>query len=189
MTAMARTDSTAPMAPTAMPAFAPVDSDGDGSAPPSPLPLAACVSVAAVAAADVVVVVAEAELPVAAEPAVAAEEEEEGDDDDVVSAAAVTAYPSSHEIVPPTEDGRLACRSSACSPTKSVALLVQSQVPMRLREVYASDGTEHPAHAHSLAVLLTASHRTSPTHSCSSKSSDFHGQEPSVYWASVQPAR
>lgn len=127
--AIARTDSTAPMDPTAIPAFAPVDKDESVLLPPL---LTGCVAVAAAAviAADVV---AKAELLVATELAAAAEEDEDGAVE--VVSTAVTAYPSTHEIVPPAEDGRLACRSSACSPTKSVDLLVQSQDPRRLRDV------------------------------------------------------
>lgn len=101
----------------------------------------------------------------------------------------MTSYPSTQEMEPPTEEGMLACRSSACSPTKSVDLLVQSQEPRRSRDVYESDGTEHPAQAHSLAVSFTALHRMRPTHSWSAKSFDLKGHELSVYWESVQPAR
>lgn len=183
ITAIARTESAAPIDPTAIPAFAPVESD-EFPLPFSFAPLTACVAAAVVVAASVV---AKTVLPVATEPAVAVSEEEVN----VVAvvSAAVTAYPSTQDIEPPTEEGMLACRSSACSPTKSVALLVQSQEPRRSRDVYASDGTEHPAHAHWLAVSFTALHRMRPTHSCSSKSSDFQGHELSVYWESVQPAR
>lgn len=112
-----------------MPAFAPVDRD-ESVLPLPPLAGFVAVAAAAVVAADVV---AKAELLVATEPAVAAEEEEDGAVG--VVSTAVTAYPSTHEIVPPTEDGKLACRSSACSPTKSVDLLLQSQDPRRSRDV------------------------------------------------------
>lgn len=119
------------MDPTAIPALAPVDRD---EPPLSLSPLGACVApLVEVAAA----VVAEAMLPVAVEPADAVSEAMYDEDDaanEIVSAA-VTAYPSTQEIEPPTEDGRLACRSRACSPTKSVDLLVQSQEPSRLRVV------------------------------------------------------
>ncbi|ROW09070.1 hypothetical protein VMCG_03004 [Cytospora schulzeri] len=90
---------------------------------------------------------------------------------------------------PPVVWGTLAWRSRACSSMKRVALPSQSQVPRRWSVVDALEGTEHPAHGHSLAVSLMASHRTRPTHSWSSKSVDLKGHEPSVYSGSVQPAR
>lgn len=171
-----------------MPAFAPADKDEP--ALPFP-PLVACITAAvaataAVVAVEAVVLVAKAVLSVATEPAVAV-----SGDVDVVEVVwtAVTAYPSTQEMDPPTEDGMLACRRSACPPTKSVDLLVQSQDPRRSRDVYESDGTEHPAQAHSLAVSLTALHRMRPTHSWSANSSDLKGHELSVYCKSVQPAR
>lgn len=158
--------------PTTLPAiaaFVPAES------PASPADSAVPEPVADAVAAAVPVLLAEVRLAEASIPPVA---------------AAVTANPSTQEMVPPVDPGRLACLVSACSPTKSVALSSQSQLPgRRSRLVYALVGTEHPAQAHWFAVSSTASQRIRPTHSCSSKSSDFQGHELSVYCESVQPAR
>lgn len=182
MTAMAAIANATPIAPTAMPAFAPVEREPELLLPlslPLPLPLPPKIEVA--------VAVAAAVVPLNAEPAV--EVLEFPMDSVEPFSDAVTAYPLTQDMVPPTDKGRLACLVKACWPINRVALLVQSHEPSRSSDVYESDGTEHPAHAHSSAVLLTALQRMRPTHSWLSKSSDFHGHELSVYCGSVQPAR
>lgn len=162
--------------PTTLPAI--VAFVPDESPPLVPSPVA---ELGADAVEEVVAVaVDEPELPVKALVVVAATS---------LVATAVTSKPATQEILPPVESGMLACLSKACSPMKRVALLVQSQLPGSFCSfVYALTGTEQPAHGYSLASSSMASQRVRPTHSWASKSSDFQGQELSVYCESVHPA-
>lgn len=167
----------APTDPTAIPAFAPAESE------PPPADAAAAAPVPVAAAAPLLDLVP---------PVLAGDRDVVDDDDDddpvasaLVLAAAVTSYPSTQEMEPPAVSGMLAWRSRACSSLKRVALPSQSHAPRRSSEVEALVGTEQPAQGHTSASSSMASHRVTPTHSWSAKSSDFQGHELSVYSGSV----